>query len=426
MKYRRILPLAIVILALGMGTLAAIAYGAAPPARPARVAVSLRELQNAIVDETRGRSPGKEIAELGGMTRPLGYLIDKETHDLILFGEKDASAPAVFLDDFTVALRNAWLKYARREGGTVYYSDPGCSIDPPPKVIQDLGRLGEEINSAGSTKETDEFIRDWGRICKSPQTVKVVGVPFDSRFGMVMVMADYELKRLVDGSDSLKAKAFWSLTDTTLGRFRSSMQSGANVALTLSFVNRFWFCPGDVVYGKDSEVTVIEQCPIRLLTEEQYQAEGEKLKGRGHAEPLAKAFADNFGRLYDTVAKERPIYRELESLFRLVAIAKMMEYAHAPDAAGIDLGLLLDKHEVASIRVERTLPGRSNVKKFSHREYKDNGYVERHVWLPSCGGVSMEIKPGRAEIQRDKANLLSLAKSIKHKRPNRQSVTWEF
>jgi hypothetical protein len=408
-----------------MGTPVAVARGAVAPERPVRVAVSLRELQSAIL-ETRGASLPKEIAELGGMTRPLGYVIDKETNDLILFGEKDPSEPAVFLEDFIVAVRNAWLKYARREGRTVYYSDPGCSIDPPPKVIQDLGRLGEAINSAGSAKETDEFIRDWERICKSPQTVKVVGVPFDSRFGRVMVMADYELKRLVDGSDSLKSRAFWSLTDTTLGRFRSSMLRGANEQLSLSFMNRFWFFPGNVVYGKNSEVTVIEQCPITLLTEEQYEAKGGKLVGRGTAEPLAKAFADNFGKLYEAVARERPIYRELESLFRLVAIAKMMEYAQAPDAAGIGLGSLLDKHEIASVRVDRTLPGRSNVKKFSHREYKDNGYVERHVWLPSCGGVSMEIKPGRAEIRRDEAELSSLAKSIKHKRPNGKSVSWVF
>lgn len=426
MKCPRTLPLAVMLFALGMGTPVTSVGGAASSARPSEVAISLRELQNAILDNTRGLPLRKEIAELGGMTRPLGYIIDKETHDLILFGDKDSSAPAVFLDDFVVALRNAWLKYARQEGGTVYYSDPGCSIDPPPKVIQDLGRLGEAINSAGSPRETDRFIRDWGRICKTPQTVRVVGVPFDSRFGMVMVMADYEMKRLVDGSDSLKTKAFWSLTDTTLGRFRSSIQNGTNAPLSVSFVNRFWFCPGDVVYGKDSEVAVLEQCPIRLLTEEQYEAKGGRLEGRGHAEPLAKAFADNFGRVYDAVAEERPIYRELESLFRLVAIAKMMEYAHAPDAAGIELGLLLDKHEVASVRVDRTLPGRSNVKEFSHRTYKDNGYVERHVWLPSCGGVSMEIKPGRAEIKRDEAKLSALAKSIKHKRPNGKSVTWRF
>ena len=54
----------------------------------------------------------------------------------------DASLPPLYFEDLVIALRNAWLRYARLEGNTRIYEDPGCSIDPEPAVLRKLQALG--------------------------------------------------------------------------------------------------------------------------------------------------------------------------------------------------------------------------------------------------------------------------------------------
>jgi hypothetical protein len=48
----------------------------------------------------------------------------------------------------------------------------------------------------------DKYIADWKRECEKDEAVNVFGIPFDTHFAQVMVKADYDLKRLSDGSDS--------------------------------------------------------------------------------------------------------------------------------------------------------------------------------------------------------------------------------
>jgi len=394
-----------------------------PPSYVSGTAVSLRELQRNLENQPRGVPPNREIAELGGITRLIGYMIDAAGKDIILFGENDASAVPIFLDDLVVALRNAFLKYAPIENNTYLYSYPGCSIDPNPKVIRSLDSLGDVIASAATEEATEAVIRDWHRLCRSPQTVRVMGVPFDSRFAKVMVTADYDMKRFVDGTDSLKTKRPKSLTETTLAEMRTAVLHGTNPRVPPSSMDRFWFYPGRVAYRTSSRLVVVDQCPIRLLTEAEHLAASGQIRGRGRSNPLAQAFADTFTAIYGQAAAERPIYRDLENIFQLVAIAKMLEYRNAVDTAGLDLSYLLERYRVADVPVQRTLLGRSDVKEFSHEEKTKNGSTEYHVWLPSCGGVSIEIRPPKVEITPDEENLSALGQEMIARPQN--AVTWK-
>ncbi|RLA95586.1 MAG: hypothetical protein DRG83_18485, partial [Deltaproteobacteria bacterium] len=73
------------------------------------------------------------------------------------------------------------------------------------------------------------------------------------------------------------------------------------------------------------------------------------------------------------------------------------------------------------------LPGISHVKKFEHREDLAGGYQIVKAWVPSCGGVCMDIKITKKDVVRDRGKtLLELRKSILDARPPSEAVYWDY
>lgn len=395
-------------------------------------ALSLRVLQQRLLSSDHGIVSSEDVTHLGGITRICGYVIDDATHDVILVGDSDPSAPPLYTDDFILALRNAFHVYDETEGNTRYYSYPGCSIDPDPEVFRSLQKLGDLITSPSTTGGIEEHLEDWHNLCQEPQQVRVMGIPFDSRFGQVMVKADYDMKTLVDGSDdSLHVPGFQSLTDLTLNAITPALIQEKPITIPISTMNRFWFYPGENKYLTDEQSAIIEQCPVKLLSEEQYLEKSGNARGTGRADPLAQTFCDSFTVHYGDVAKKRPIYTELENLFRLVAVAKLMEHLNCMAVAGLNLNYLIREYPVGVNEVDRTLPGRSNVKEFSHRKDYEGGYSEIHLWLPSCGGVSIELDPESKNVKPDRtAETLSRLKwfrmQIIKARPHDNELKWKL
>lgn len=368
-----------------------------------------------------------EVTALGGITRLTGYVVDDKTHDIILIGQADPAAPKLFLDDFVVALRNAWRLYSRVEGNTRYYSFPGCSIDPDPSVLGRFQRLGEMMAARASARDMNAWLHEWQRLCSEPQQVRVLGVPFNSRFGKVMVTADYNMKRLVDGSDTLSVPGFQSLIDMLLETIRADLINHRPISVPTTLLNRFWFSPGANRYMADKQAAVILECPVTLLTEEEYVTRQGGVRGAGRGNSLALKFCERFSRSYESVARQRPIYRELEGLFRHVAVAKLLEDRASATAAGLDLRFLLNDHAVASPGVNPAVPGRSNVRELTYRQDTSSGYEEARLWLPSCGGVGIDINPKSATYDPSPAGGLSeLAAIVKGCRLNSGILAWNY
>lgn len=161
-------------------------------------AVSLNVLESVVKS-----GASKEALRLCGITRVSGYVVDKQGRDIILFGKVDPSYPTLHLEDFIVALRNVRLAYARKRGHTYYYSPPGCSIDPNPQVLRELQAIGDRVSQTADPEERHRLLQEWEVAGRQPQSVRVLGVPFYTRFAKVMVDADYYMKRLVNGSVDL-------------------------------------------------------------------------------------------------------------------------------------------------------------------------------------------------------------------------------
>jgi hypothetical protein len=364
-----------------------------------------------------------ELLKLSGLSKLQGYVVDVPSDDVILFGDLADGSPALYTEDLVVALRNTWMQYTHIVGNTRYYSNPGCSIDPDSIVMLRLQEISERINSAESFKNVEDEIENWNRTCSRPQAVAVLGIPFNSHFGKVMVDADYYMKRLVDGSVNLQIPGFVSLTDYVLGKLKEDVRNNRRSAFSISSVNRFEFYPGENLYLEDSGIVVIDKCPVQLLTEEEYLSHSGKLQGTGLADPSADLFARNFSAEYENIAKKKPIYQELEGLFRFVALAKIMEFKELE----IDLRYMLNEYPVAQTEVDPSLPGISHVKDFQHRQEYSGGYSIIKLWLPSCGGVRIDIDiSSKNFVKSTSTRLVQLRSAVIKFRPSSETLFWDF
>jgi len=331
-----------------------------------------------------------------------GFVTDPRDQDVVLFGRADSSRPPLHVEDFVVALRNSWHEYVETRGNTRYYSDPGCSIDPDPVVMGELQQVGQRVLSASGNSGVEE----WNRVCRKPQDVRVLGIPFDTRFAKVMVEADYHMKTQVDGTDPLDLPGFTSLTDMTLEQIRAEVTSGQPVSVAMSTMNRFWFYPGENLFQKQDGIFFIRRSPVALLTHQTHvDASGQVADAAGR-DPLAERFAESFTSVFDQVASQRPIYQELEGLFRFVALARLLELQVRPSPFAASLSYLLEEFPVPTTPVDRKKAGRPNVKGFEHREAVPGGEQIITMQLPSCGGVTMDVEVSAEKVPSGSTSLL--------------------
>ena len=390
-------------------------------------AISLRVLQEKVKDCISDGTCPENILQLGGIKKITGYVIDKKNRDLILIGNVDDTSPALYLEDFMIALRNTWMKYAELKGNTYYYSNPGCSIDPDASVLKALQQAGDKIFNNPDPADVQKNLNEWHSICGQHQQVQVFGIPHDTRFSEIMVEADYYMKRLVDGSVTLDIEGFTSLTDMALSTIREDIAQGRQISIPLVSLNRFWFYPGKNSFLEDEGVIFINRSDVKLLNEEEFLTKKGEMVGTGRPDPLAQRFAENFSAKYAPIAEQKPIYAELEGLFRFVALARIIKYKKAISEAGINLDYLLNECPIQNIHVNRTLPGISNIKEFTHKSETRGGYSVLYLWLPSCGGVSIDLKITENNISKDGSGRMArMRNAVLSARQSYHSLFWDF
>lgn len=347
--------------------------------------VSLRTLQ----DSLRSAST-RSAAELGGLTRVLGYVVDDANADLLLYGQAEPTRPPLRVDDFAVALRNAWLKYAERRGNTIYIEHPGCSIDPNPDVVRELQQLFDSIEQTQDADIEDAGFEQWLQVARSPQKVRVLGIPFSTHFAAVTVDADYFMKRLADASETIDVPGWVSLADLRINEVKKQLAAGGNVTIPAASMDRFWFCAGETRYAKDDGIVLVTKSDVALLTEQEHVSGSGHLSGTGMQDMYAAEFASTFTRLYPDVALRDNRYWELGELFRLVTLATVMK-----GEVGLEkyLGFLLDGYEMPEVEVAATVAGIANIRKLEHSREVSGGTATMTMWSCSCGGVEIAPEP---------------------------------
>lgn len=397
----------------------------APPVLPEHGrALSLRVLQErAQVCQPKQRCEDA-VRHLAGLKRIQGYVVDAAHHDVILIGQPGPAAwPALHLQDLVIALRDAWQLYVMTRDGATYRTDPGVSIDPDETVIAQLQRIGTLLNQAATPTSRDKGLSVWHQTCRYPQRTRVEGIPFDTRAGWVMLHADYLLKRLVDGSEPLAIAGFQSLSALHLEEAKRALQ--ADAALQLSTMSRFWLYPTKLGMTQDDGIALIhDSFSIKLLTEEEHLNPHGQIVGKGAAAPLAAQWAQMVTRLYPQIAAQQPLFREVENLAWLIALARTIKHRAAPGAAGLNISWLLNQFAVPHTAVPRTLPGHSNVQTYEYRQAVEGGYVIGALMLPSCGGVQLDVPVTSRSFRR--GPLQPLKHSVLTTRPSTARLSWDF
>ncbi len=384
-------------------------------------ALSLRVLQDmAAACYGPDEQCDEAVEALGFIRRIDGFVVDRRGRDIVLVGRVNQNWPLLHLEDLVVALRDAWHLYGRRRGEVIYIANPGVSIDPHPKVIARLGKIGREMNRGGNMEAA---LDAWRRVCRLPQKVRVEGVPGNTRFAATMLTVDYDLKGLADGNEATGIKGFQSLASRHMEAAKKAVQDGR--AMNLSSMSRFWFYPRKLRVMADRDAAIIDKgFGLQVMTEEEYLDARGKITGKGRPHPLAGEFARDVTAHYDRIANERPAWRELENLAWMVALARTLRYRDALHAARLDLSWLLTEFPTPSVSVPREVPGRSNILGFDYRRATNNGYIVGALRLPSCGGVELAVSVEGTVVHNPR--LPSLSEKVLKKRPDKTVLYWDF
>ncbi|MBI2876343.1 MAG: hypothetical protein HYY20_05625 [Candidatus Tectomicrobia bacterium] len=73
----------------------------------------------------------------------------------------------------------------------------------------------------------------------------------------------------------------------------------------------------------------------------------------------------------------------------------------------------------------QTLAGIANVKEFRHVQENARGHLETHLWLPSCGGVRIEIEVTPENLVRGRG-LKRWVAAVLAARPSPEALFWDY
>jgi hypothetical protein len=295
--------------------------------------VSLRRLDAALADAVKNRKPLDESqVYLAGLQQVKYVFVYPEEHDIVLagFGEgwrvdpqgsivgATTGKPVLLLDDLLVALRSA---------GEASRSGISCSIDPTPAGLERLQSFIDQQGGriADNPKATIAGIeRSLG-----PQQVTVGGVPATSHFALVLVAADYRMKRLAMNFEPSPVRGMPSYL---------TMASGKG-----NMMPRWWLEPDYDPLLADAQGLAWELrgSRVRAVTEESVLGSGGQAQKTGQASPMAQRWADNFTKHYAELEQRLPIFAELSNVMDLAIVAALVSKERLIDRAECSLPTLV-------------------------------------------------------------------------------------
>lgn len=301
--------------------------------------VSLAGIVRAVEAASSGGAPlAPDVVLLGGLERVTHVFVDPDAHDIILAGPADAARvdadgnvlgvksgrPLMQLEDLIVALRAA---DGARDGGIL------CSIDPVPERIKALRRFlaTREASAADPTATLRKMEEVLG-----PQTIRLGGVPADSRFARVLVAADYRLKRIGMGLEESGVPRLPSYLATV----PANMSAGT--------LPRFWLEASYDPIARDADELAyrLSGRTIRCLTESDALGEEGIRRGAGPENKVAQKWCDAFSERYDALSAKHPVFAELANCVDLAVVATLIEAQDLDGKAGLDLAILKDAERV--------------------------------------------------------------------------------
>jgi tetratricopeptide (TPR) repeat protein len=313
-----------------------------------------------------------DLYHLGGITKPLAVVLDKDSGDWIIVGERDVNSSILTLDDWAVALRARFL-YADR--------DPGVTIDSQVSTPSIKPGSPESYKSA------------------TLQTVRFFGGVEKTHFGQVCYEADWLMKRVGLGLEKLDVDQLQIYFDLLLKEHATSHSN--------SFAaSRFWFYPIINRVNVLGDVVLLEKFRMGVFTEILYA----EVDGKPVANPSAfqdaasEGFSRSFSDNYDAAAKSREVLGTLRGLTRLAGLAKgLVQAENKPN-----LSFWLKGYPLLRVNTPDTV----EVVRVENRE--------QHLQVR--GGVELAALATRLKG----GNARALKELVLKTKPTKTTVSWHF
>jgi hypothetical protein len=342
--------------------------------------VSLVRLAKAVQARLDAGKPLDEsMKQLAGLQRVQYIFLFPERGDIVIAGPAEGwvsnasdrvvgirtGAPTLRLEDLVVALR------AYPAGGRAVNS-VGCSIDPTAQGVARLRAFQRTIPRSVSDSQRRQVAL---RILRGTRTalgmgmVRVFGIHPDTHAALVLLEADYRMKRIGIGLESPPVRM-----NTFIGSLKTSRNS--------AFV-RWWFTPRYDCLKVTEDALAMELVGqgVQLLGEHMVLGLDGRLTTPPGSKPAvaSQLFTNDFTRLYPEIARRRPVFSELRNVIDLLVVAASLHKQNWYGRVDWDAKTFLDE----SVLKVRTRPTPRQVPAVSNAVWKG-----RRLFVPS-GGVSI-------------------------------------
>jgi len=296
--------------------------------------VSLRKLEQAIYHCARNGQPMTDAMRyLAGLQRVQYVFVYPDEHDIVLAGPAEgwkineqgevvgnvSGRPVLQLEDLIVAFRCA--DQARNGGLT-------CSIDPTPEGMQRLnGLLSKQQIVNGNIEQIGADMEQ----ALGPQKITLHGLPENSRFALVLVSADYHMKRLGMNFDPSPVKGMPSYLELVSPNVHAVQTP------------RWWLAPKYDPLSTDGQGLAweIRGPGVQCMAEEDFFNGGQRQQ-TARANPTAQKWADSMTAHYEELAEKDSIFGDLRNCIDLAVAGALIQKENLLDKVNLHLQYLLN------------------------------------------------------------------------------------
>ncbi len=296
--------------------------------------ISLKGLQQAVVQAQQTGSLPDEIVFLAGLQRIEFVFVDQDNQDIVIAGPAE---PWVLKEDGSVVgkitggstMRLADLVVAFRSVETARNGGISCSIEPTAEGRQRLRTLlrGVKLRPGQNPRALEASMKE----AFGPQMIHLHGIPADSRYARTLVAADFEMKRVAMG-----------LVPSPVAGLPSYLQMSKNSRHGGGQNPRWWMaCNYDsLVKSEDGLAWKLTGQGVKTMTEQDVLAADGSVQGSGEVDKLAKQWADKMTDTFAELSREMSVFADLQNIMDMTVVATLINQERLAQKAGLDLSLL--------------------------------------------------------------------------------------
>lgn len=376
------------------------------------IAVSINNLTEKIKNALDLKdSIAYDLLHFCGMNRIYGYAIDKDKNDIILIGGRVEPSNDISLDDFAVTFQNTF-------GENI---PPGCSIDPRKEEMDIMDNLMKQLNRCPDELTQNGLLSEWKKSAGF-ESVRVLGIPKNSSFAKTVIDADYLMKKISNGTYPIKIRGVKSFSQLLLEAgerefFRHGSLQQPNLLC------RFWFLPDDNRFLRTSNALYLKKCTVKLLTEEEYWDENGEMIGKGSPHPVAEKFVKAFTANYQAISNREPVFAQMETLFRLVVVQKLLKDNLSGNEFQEVRSFWLDQYPLTMVKTPDSVKAIYSFQRL-YKTYSDR---ELTILLPMTGGVTIAPVIVDSCFETDQSGFVNTLRQLALKnRPKEIVAYWNF